>query len=101
MGPSKDLCFTHYELLTLTAIVRSHKHVAEQKNDAEEAKYMQELLDHLLTFNFDKHNAYLTLANMICFSLWLCMENYIEFCKQSDAQEEFEIATTIYEKLQG
>jgi hypothetical protein len=101
MHAEKNLCFTHYELLTLTAIVRSHKHVAEQKNEAEEAEFMQELLDKLLTFNFDKLNAYLTLANMTCFALWMCVETYIEFCKQSDAPEELEVATTIHEKLAG
>lgn len=99
MSATKDLCFTHHELLELIAIVRSLKNVAEQKNDTEEVQYMQELIEALLTFDFDKHHVYLTLENMTCFGLWLCLEPYIEFCKQSDQQDELDLAETLRAKL--
>lgn len=99
MTTTKDICLTHHELLELTSIVRSLKHVAEQKKDDAEAEYMQELIEALLTFDFDKRYVYLTLENMTCFGLWLCLEPYIGFCKQSNQQDELEIAETLRAKL--
>lgn len=101
MPTSKTIHFTHRELLELICIVRCHREVAEIKNNAEEAAYMNELLNALEGFHVDENGAYVTLENMTRFSLWLCVETYVNFCKETKQLNELTVAISIYEKLQG
>lgn len=101
MPTSKTIHFTHYELLNLICIVRCHRKVAEVQNDAENAACMTELLNALEGFSVDENAAYVTLDRMTRFGLWLCVETYINFCRDTEQLNELTVATSIYEKLQG
>lgn len=101
MSANKNVHFTHYEMLNLICIVRCHGKVAEARNDTEEATYMTELLSTLSGFSVDENGAYVTLDRMTRFGLWLCVETYINFCKETEQLNELSVATSIYKKLQG
>lgn len=97
----KLINLTHHELLELIAVVKCIKRVAAQQKNTAEVKLMSELTRKLLDFDIDEHGTSIKLDNMTRFSLWLCMEKYIEFCSATHLHKEYALAVTISTKLSG
>jgi len=98
---AKKVNLTHHELLELIAIVRTHKDAAVNQRNKPEAKLMNELTRKLLTFSVDGKGTYVELDRMERFGLWMCMENYINFCSETNQHDEYVVAVTIATKLSG
>lgn len=101
MAPNKKVCLTHHELLELIAVVRTHKEAAINMRNKPEAKLMSELTRKLLTFNVDGNGTSVELDRMERFSLWMCMENYVNFCVETHQIDEYATAVLISTKLSG
>lgn len=97
----KKVNMTHHELLELLAVVRVIKEVAVQQNNKPEVKLMNELTHKLLNFRVDNVGTTIELDRMTRFSLWLCMEKYIEFCAETRQTDEYATAVMIATKLSG
>lgn len=101
MNTIKNVNLTHHELLELISVVKAIKQVAVHQRNTAEVKLMSELTRKLLDFDIDKHGTVIKLDNMTRFSLWLCMEKYINFCTETRQHDEYVLAVTISTKLSG
>lgn len=101
MTTTKKIHLSHHELLELMAVIRVHKDIAATKHNKPEAKLMNELMRKLMTFSVDAVGATVELDRMERFSLWMCMENYINFCVETHQNDEYVVAVTIATKLSG
>lgn len=97
----KIINLTHHELLEMIAVVKVIKSVAAQQKNMAEVKLMNELTRKLLNFDIDAKGTTVKLDNMTRFSLWLCMEKYINFCSDTHQHDEYALAVTISTKLSG
>lgn len=97
----KIVKLTHHELLELISVVKVIKQVAAQQKNMAEVKLMNELTKKLLDFDIDNKGTTVKLDSMTRFSLWLCMEKYINFCVETRQNDEYVVAVTIATKLSG
>lgn len=97
----KIIKLTHHELLELIAVVKVIKQVAVQQKNMAEIKLMNELTKKLLDFDIDNSGTTVKFDSMTRFSLWLCMEKYINFCVETHQNDEYVVAVTIATKLSG
>jgi hypothetical protein len=101
MTTTKTVILSHHELLELIAVVKTIKSAAIQQKNMAEVKLMNELMHKLLDFTVDIDRTTVQLDRMSRFSLWLCMEKYIEFCAETKQHTEYAVAVTIATKLSG
>lgn len=98
---AKHVNLTHHELLELMSIVKVHRQAAIDQRNKAEVKLMNELTRTLMNYRVDKLGTTVELDRMTRFSLWLCMENYINFCAETKQYDEYALAVTISTKLSG
>ena len=95
----KYIHFNDRELLKLIAIIRGLKaDAAGQRNKAETA-LMNELINKLLRYEMADDGSIVLLDAVTRYSLWLCVEKYINFCAEARNHHEYCVAVGISEKL--
>ena len=96
---NQPIYFTHHEHLALLAIVRTIRKDALKRHNKPETKLMTELSNKLLDYLVDARGTYVELDRMAIYSLWMCVEKYIEYCVNTHQNDEYVLAVSIADKL--